>query len=350
MTNEVKKRDISVDLVKMIAIIGVVVIHTCSAGFYHPANSHQFIATAFWRCLTSASVPLFLISSGALMLRPEKEISLKKLWFRNILRLVVAMFFWAMAYKLAALFVGGTFSPATLIHAFKETLIFKHEFHLYYIHIMLLVYAFLPITRLFIKNCEKKDLHYFIAVWFAVGIIYPTVYLFWPITLIQGFPQQWLMNMCYASIGYGIMGYYFTKYKLSLKTCIAYILCGFAAVFGLTCIMSLQNGTLYDHFLGGMTAGVCFLAFGIFGICKYIPDLFDNHPRITATIIYFSKASFCIYLVHVFIIRIFDKLGFVVNIGHPVFMIPLIAICNILISTIIYFVLSKIPVINKWLI
>ena len=92
-----KERDRQIDLVKTLAIIGVIFIHTCSPGFQRPVGSVGFLTTLFYGSIVRASVPLFFMCSGALLLDPGRELTMKKLWLRNILRIVIAMLFAAIA-------------------------------------------------------------------------------------------------------------------------------------------------------------------------------------------------------------------------------------------------------------
>jgi len=201
------ERNSSIDLLKTVAIFGVIVIHTCSGAYNDPIPSLGWISAVLWGSIVRASVPIFFMCSGALLLTPHKLLSLKKLYTGNLLRIVAAMFVWALAYKGYHLLVSGSFTLSACFQALKEVLLFKHEFHLYYLHILMLVYVFLPITRVFVKNASGKELQYALAVWFLLGIIYPTVRAFWPFSLLTGIPAQWLMNMTYAAIGYGVLGY-----------------------------------------------------------------------------------------------------------------------------------------------
>ena len=43
----------------------------------------------------------------------------------------------------------------------------------YYLHILLLVYAFVPVARVFVRSASRRDLEYLLAVWFVTGILFP---------------------------------------------------------------------------------------------------------------------------------------------------------------------------------
>lgn len=341
------KRSQAIDLLKTIAIFGVLTVHTAAAGFNKPIGSFGWVSSLLWDSLVRG-VPIFLMCSGALMLDPEKELPLKKLYLKNILHILVALFIWAAVYKIYHLIDTG-FSAAGLFQGMKEVVLFKQEFHLYYLQIILLFYVFLPVMRLFVKYADKKQLQYFLILWFILGIVYPTVKGFWPFTLLSGIPAQWLMNMTYASIGYGVLGYYIKKYP-ARRVWIYPILyaAGIIFVFCGTWYMSAKQGSLYEVFMEGMSAGVCLMGAGIFGILTTSKiTLRKFGAGITR---YISKASFCIYLTHVFFLYKFKDYNITIDILPGVISVPLLAAANMACCIVVYYVLSKIPLIKKWLI
>lgn len=341
-------RDLGIDLLKTIAIFGVIVIHTSGDGYSNPIGSFDWFSAVFWGSIARASVPVFLMCSGALLLNPRKEKTIRDVYFKNILRIILAMFVWSMAYKIYHLLCSGTWNLPAFIHAVKEVLLFKQEYHMYYLHIILLVYAFLPITRVFIRHATQKELRYALAVWFVLGILYPTVKPDWPFTLLGGIPAQWLMNMTYASIGYGILGYYLTRYPLSGKCSFFLFGFGFLFVFGMTILSSMKTQTLAVRFLEGMSFGVSLLAAGLFGLCYGRKERISG--KAAALAVNLSRGSFCVYLVHVFVIYLFAGFGIGANAFPCLLSIPLLAALNLLISYGCYFVLSKIPVVRRWLV
>ena len=341
-------RNHTIDLLKTIAIIGVLTIHSCTGWNLYAIGSFNWLANLFFGSVSRASVPLFLMCSGVLMLNPEKELSLRKLYTKSFFRIVAAMLFWSMAYKIFHM-IGGEFSFAILLQAVKDVLLFRHEGHLYYLHITILVYAFLPVTRVFVAHATKKQLEYFLAVWFFVGILYPTLSPFWPFTQLSGIPKQWLLNMSYAAIGYGVLGYYLRHFPSPKR--LWYVVCGglgFALVLGGTWFMSVRNGAYYGGFMEGMTVGVCLMAVGIFGF--FSASRTEPGTNARAVIGFVSKASFCIYLVHMFWLHIFSALGFRIEIFPVIFSVPLLVLANLALSAVVYVCLSRIPVVKTLLI
>lgn len=199
-----------------------------------------------------------------------------------------------------------------------------------------------------IKNATRRELQYLIILWFILGILYPTAKHFWPFTLLSGIPSQWLMNMTYASIGYGVLGQYLQKYTICKKEIYLLLLgIGFAGVFAGTWIMSVEQGSLYELFFEGMSPFVALMAAGIFG---FVTCFAKQGLKAGSFITRISNASFCIYLVHIFFIYIFNAIGLTVRILPSLVSIPVLAGINFLCSYIVYLLISRIPVAKKYLV
>lgn len=339
-------RNGAVDLLKSIAIIGVLFIHASTSAYYLPLGSGPWLWAIFWGSISRASVPVFFLCSGALLLDPDRSLPLKKLYGKNILRILVALLAWASAYKLFRLLRAGTLSTATLIQAGKEVLTFQHEFHLYYLHIILLVYALLPAVRLIAAHATKRTLEYLLGLWFVLGILYPSVKGMWPFTLLTGIPAQWALNLTYAAVGYGLLGWYLRKYAARWKPWAALALAGFALTWGGTVAASVLTGTLNVTPLNGNTPGVAIMAAGI---CGAVFAGRRGRPPLKGTA-WLSKASFCVYLVHVFFLYLLEHLGINALLCHPALAIPLTVAAMLAGSLVVYVVLKRIPILNQWLI
>ena len=259
-----RTRNQAVDLVKTVAICAVIVTHVAAPAFgMGDVGSAPWLTALFWASVSHASVPLFLMASGALLLDPGRELTLRKLYTKNFPRLLIALLFWAVCYKVFIMVLFGGVTVPGLIQAGKELVLFRHEEHLYYLHIMLLVYAFLPLARLVSCHAPRHVAAYILGLWALLGIVYPTVKDFWPFTLLVGIPLQWRMNMTYASIGYTLLGWYLSSGKDRRRW--PWVCCaaaGIAAGFIGSWAASAAAGALRLGFLEGMGVPMCLLAVG----------------------------------------------------------------------------------------
>lgn len=341
------RRTGSIDFLKAFAIVGVLILHASTDGYYTPMGGFDWYASLLWGSIVRASVPIFLMTSGALMLDPEREFSLKKLWTKSLPRLVAAMLFWAFCYYLYRMvFINHDLSPATLVENIKHILLLHHEFHLYYMHIILVVYALLPVTRLITAHADKRTMEYLLVLWFVLGIFLPTFIKVWPFNLLYGMPAKYPLNFVYCSVGYGLFGWYLRKYARNWKKWLAFAVAGLAMVYGGTVVPSLKAGTLVTGALEGASPGVMVLAAGICGAA--FAGLREWEAPKWCSLL--SRASFCIYLVHVFFLYILKSLGLHATAGPCVLMIPLTAAAMLACSLVVWLICSRIPVVRKWLI
>ncbi len=342
-TNE---RNQTIDFIKAFSIFGVIAIHVNSVLLTNSALcSVPWNIGLLYGVLFRQSVPLFLMASGAIMLNPDKELPLKKLYFHNILRILVAMIFWGICYKLYHLTISNQFSLSAVWHSFKEVLLFHQEFHFYYIHVILITYLFLPLTRLFAKNADKKLYIYTFILLFFFGTVYPTLRVFHPFSLLSGYTKQWTINFTYASIGYSLLGYYLKIYPLSLKKSLSYTVIGLFSTILFTVILSRLENVLSEVFLQGLSPTVFLSAIGIFSLISHV----NIKGFLKKIITYISKASFFIYLSHLFVLYTFQNYGITAQIMSPIISVPLITLMILGICILIYSVISKIPFLNQYI-
>ena len=342
-------RNRAVDRVKSLAILGVLLIHA-SAGIVSelPPGSPSWRSALYWNAISRPAVPLFLMASGTLLLPPERELTLKKLYTRNLPRLLTALFFWAALYKLVFLVRMDSLTPPDLKAAAKNLLLFRHEEHLYYLHIMLLVYAFLPVTRLIARNGTRRSLEYALGLWFALGILYPSVRGLRPFALLAGIPVQWRLNLTYSSIGYTLLGHYLTAWRPRPRRslCLLALLSGFSLTFGGTWAASRAAGALEEGFLEGTGVGVCLEALGVFGLCQgaRLPEGLERGAA------WLSRASFCVFLTHIFFLQSFARHGLRAGAGPVLVAVPLVALLVLACGCGAYALLSRTPVARRWLV
>lgn len=343
-----RTRNQAVDLVKTVAICAVIVTHVTAPAFgMGDVGSAPWLTALFWASVSHASVPLFLMASGALLLDPGRELTLRKLYTKNFPRLLIALLFWAVCYKVFIMVLFGGVTVPGLIQAGKELVLFRHEEHLYYLHIMLLVYAFLPLTRLVSCHAPRHVAAYILGLWALLGIVYPTVKDFWPFTLLVGIPLQWRMNMTYASIGYTLLGWYLSSGKDRRRW--PWVCCaaaGIAAGFIGSWAASAAAGALRLGSLEGMGVPMCLLAVGAYQLCGRV-RLPAWAARLTEWI---SRGAFCAFLVHIFFLKTFAHLGLTAQVGPAIVTVPMMTVLLLACSMAVYALLRRIPVVNRWLI
>ena len=84
------------DILRILSVFAVMMIHVSASGFYtNPVQSFTWQVVNFYECMVRWAVPVFVMVSGMFFLNPQKEITLSKLYRKNIFRIVMALITWA---------------------------------------------------------------------------------------------------------------------------------------------------------------------------------------------------------------------------------------------------------------
>lgn len=346
-TSRLSQRNLNLDVLRCLAIVMVLVIHAGSGYLSQAPHNANWWGALVWGGLARPAVPLFYMCSGALLLC--RELTLKRLLTHNLPRILCAMFVWAFIYQLRALSVHGGFTAANLLQAAANTLTLRHENHFYYLHILLLVYVFLPVVRVFIRSASRREIEYALAVWLVTGIVFPLLQTFWPLNQIPPVARLWKLPMSYAGIGYALLGHYLRQYGGTIRRrwYVAALAAGFAVTCGGTAALSLQKGALVETFLEGMSPGPMLMALGWFGLilgCEAWPK------ALTVIAGRLAQASFCVYLSHILFLKEFIRLGFYTAFTHSALSVPLMVTLLLACGWLLWELLHRVPVVKRYLI
>lgn len=339
-------RDPGLDVVRTVAIVFVLLIHTAANGLLGQPGTFEWWGAMLWGIPVRSAVPLFFMCSGALMLC--RDITPKRIFTHNMPRILCAMFAWAFLYHFAALVDDG-FTMAGLWAAVKNTVLLRHEFHFYYLHMLILVYAFLPAARVFVRSASRRELEYLLALWFVTGILFPLLKNFWPFTLISQIDTRYKMTMAYSAIGYALLGHYLRQYGHTIKRkwFALSFLGGLAFTFGGCAFFSLRNGVLSEVFLEGMSPGAMFMALGLFGLITTQETWPAPVAKVTGRL---AQASFCVYLVHILFLRLFLRLGISAGAAPCLVWIPVVSLLLLATGWLTWEVLHRIPIVKTYLV
>lgn len=344
------------DILKCICCVCVIVIHTASQSMTSlNFNTFNWFSATFWGSLCRPAVPVFLMVSGALLYDPARQMSLRHIYEHYFLRILLCLFFWSFMYELYTIagfwILYRQFDPVWFLDAVKNVLFFDHHFHLYYLQILLIFYIFLPLTRVFTAHADRATVRYMLIVWFALGIVLPCLAKYPPLSKMSGIPAEYPLSMTYSALGYGLMGWYLKTAEIKRSHFKRYLLIfigGFAIVYGMTIILSISQCSLNQDFLDGFTPGVALMAIGLYG---GVTALFgDRSSESMPKTVWFSKASFCVYLVHHFFVMLQLTYLYFTYKYFCLLVIPLEAAGVLALSLLCYVILRRIPWVKDHLI
>ena len=345
-------RILSFDYLRILACFGVVMLHASARLWYYlPTDSADWF---FCNCLnitTRISVPLFVMISGALFLDPARSISLKDLWSKSILRLFLLYLLWMTLYALAA-YLSTPAEEQSVKFLVKSIL--TGRYHLWFLPMLIGLYALIPLLRTWLGAASKKEEEYFLLLFFLFQIGLTSLKCFLKtqelLSFLDGF--QWTMLCNY--LGYFILGHYLThqydnpKLTRLLFIGLPFFYLGNVLVSTFLTYRSGEGESIFYDSFGILTAlGTCavflfFIRRGQHGT-GHAP-----HPIWETIITEISKSTLGIYLMHLFLMET-PFPTYVLNSFPTVPAILFVTVYTFVLSLILSTVLRKIPVVGKYI-
>ena len=146
------------DLLRVVAALGVVVIHTCvwTLPFYRDMPAADWWAANVLSSASRWAVPAFVMLSGALLLHPLRQESAGQFYRKRLARIGVPLAFWSAAYLLWWVGVRGEdVSPLNAVGLLVRGKPFNH---MYFLFIMAGLYVFFPFLRLVARALDDRQL------------------------------------------------------------------------------------------------------------------------------------------------------------------------------------------------
>lgn len=153
--------------VRAFAAILVILIHSASQDLY-VSSPHWWmaaVADAFSRC----GVPLFLMLSGSLLIRPD--IHMPTFIKKRVVRILPPLIFWGVAYVLFVRFYWGWTTELTL-DDFKKIAYSSPYIHMWYLYSIIGLYLSIPLISKWYINTDLQEKTIYIAIITICNVIY----------------------------------------------------------------------------------------------------------------------------------------------------------------------------------
>ena len=339
-------RVVYLDLLKIIASFAVIVLHT-SAMYWARVDVNSFDWQVFniYDSIVRWCVPIFVMVSGALFL--SRDISIKKIYSKYILRIIIAFIVWSLVYALIDLYHGCSFE--TFVIQF-----IKGHYHLWFLYMIVGLYMIIPFLKKIIQ--DEKLIRYFLILSFIITMIIPIcIDLLNPIfptvcDVIKYILEKTSLEFVVGYSFYFVIGYCLYNKVINKKTeIIIYILGLFGIIITILGTMIITH--IYQEplaiFYKNLTFNVALTSIAIFVFFKQHSNIANKYPGLIYKL---SKYSFGVYLVHLIILETLDKYDINVLLFNSFLSVPFISIIVIIISYIVSAVLNNIPVLKKYIV
>jgi len=283
-----------IDLLRAVAIVGVVVIHAQGAFAESEHGSENWWIFNVLNSVAHFSVPVFIMISGALLLKSNEPLGL--FLKRRLFRVLVPFLFWSVILFLGNIVLGRPMSRGAVVSSYLNDLAGdKINFTHWFVHVLIGIYLAAPILKRWIEAAKKEEVEYFIAIWcltLFLGAI-PDFRLAVDLRYFSGF------------IGYFVLGYYIDSVQSDMRRrgLVAFIFIIVGSGF------TILGNALYAErqFESCLMPNIMILTAGVFllakGLC--VPKRFGIDGMVNVL----SRCSYGVYLVHIVFISILNRNG-----------------------------------------
>lgn len=331
------ERDISLDFIRLVAILLVICIHVSAKGFAL-MDQMNWWAVNTYESISRISVPLFLMVTGALLLHRENSVPsiLQRLW-----RVIVPLFCWSVLYLLWFKYTGTNYD-AWIPRILRAPVVA----HLWYLYTLLGAYLFLPVVSGFFQANSLKTMVFVMGGWFVGATVVPTVFF---LTQKEYFGINWDFLSLYA--GYMVLGAMLYKERIFQKSrlltaSLVWMACTIVTA-GLTWLRSIQLAQADETFYAYSSPFVALGAVAAFIALREIGQCGVLKRRVVYKILApLSRVNFGIYLFHVMVVLALDLNGVDYNFINPWVAIPSVTGAVFLISVLVVAAIQKLPIVR----
>ena len=353
-----KERTVYLDYIRVLATIAIVVLHVTAWNWsYVDARSVTWNTFNFYNGCVRWAVPAFLMISGALFLR--KDIEIKVIYSKYILRLVVIYIVWAAFYAWIVPLIKLILEPGYEL-PYKTILydMIGGAVHMWFLPMIIGIYMCIPIIRLIVK--DQKTAVYFLILAMIFSCLIPTFVnlsndfgggMYGEIVnRINGVVSNVEVDMILGYVSYFVLGYVLSNIVMTQRQRAVVQILGAAGFLGtvlLDAVVAWKTQTPCSTYYDSFSVNVACQAAAVFVYFQY-----RSYPneKLNAAVAKLSEYSFGVYLVHVIIIDMLYIVGIDTLRFLPAVSVPVISAAVAAVSYVFSAVVHRIPVLKKWIV
>ena len=344
-------RIVYLDILRVMAVFFVIMLHISSANWHGVGvNTYEWRMMNLFDSVSRWCVPVLAMISGSLFL--NRDVPLKKIFGKYILRLGIAYIVWSFAYS----FIYNIILKRDLSAFFGAFI--QGNFHMWFILMIIGMYMITPFLRRIIVDDHLTRYFVLLAIIVAVAIpqavsivkVFSAKYGEFAEEFIDKFHLKFVLGFTV----YYMMGYHLSNATLSRKaTAMIYVLgvIGFLSTIICTLLISMKLDKPVSVFYDNHSVNVFLESVAVFMLVKNTAGKKRISSKTAGILSALSKYSFGAYLVHAFILSILSKFLHLNSLSfNPLLSVPLTAVVAFIVSFGISAVLNHIPVVKKYLV
>lgn len=276
------KRDVSLDVIRLIACLMIVLMHSPMPGLGTPGLVLSGISY-----LTAPGIGLFFMVSGALLLKSNVAKSFETHVFlrKRFTKILIPLLFWSL--------VGWGLERGGVKNAELSIL--------WFMYCLTGMYLLTPILYRWLSLANRKEVEFYLIIW-LVTLCIPLVKLFVPMN--EG-DTSWLYYF-HGYVGYYVLGFYLKHYweksvSMGRNAVLVVAFISFSVILPIILLASNVKVDFYSIFwyLSITVALQCVVWWVV------VQRLMRNVSKCLGFVVELSRLSFGIYLIHILVMRNF---------------------------------------------
>lgn len=341
----------SIDVVRFVAISLVIVLH-CTGFPYQFLNPEisaidilNWFTQDFYEAVGLIGVPLFVMLTGALLLNPNRDDEPLRVFYRKRLdRIALPFIFWTVVYFAWSFTILG--KPLTLFNV-GQGLLSGSYYHLWYLYLLMGLYAVTPVLRVLVKHLDRKLFLYLLLLWFAGTVTTPFIHTFTDFTY---FPFPFVF---FNWVGYFLLGTYLLYSNMKPRKAAAIFALGiFGAVAGEWLLAATSGQTYLGYFHNYMNPTIIIASSALFYLLISLDfSGIGKHAKTSRVIHWISENTLPLYLIHMIVLVSLTTNVFGIWLNTitfvPLIDVPIFAAIVLAFSIVLVYAAKKVPVLKK---
>ena len=341
------------DLIRVIAILMVVLIHTASPLFNAlPTNGSGFAVSVLLDSIAHAGVPLFVMVSGVFLLDEKRPMSVRRAVCHYALPLVGLYFFWSVLYAAAnKVAIPLLFENAAVNGAMLKTFgiaVLEGAYHMWYLPMMAGLYLITPLLRTFVRQDSRHLVRWFLLVVFILRFVLPTgirLVAEWTGVDFSAAYNGFELLAGWEYPAYFVAGWYIANTRparAARRKMYALGILSVIAMFGLTRWLSAWRGEPIKQLMEQKSLFCCVYAVALSALIAWEGQTMKSSTLLTRL----SGLSFGVYIIHVEVQQLYKQFIPYEN-GSVLVYILVQWLAVTAVSFVAAWVLSKIPLLKR---
>ncbi len=321
------------------AMFLVVLAHVCVSRLGHGVGSIDWNIAHSLVIITEVAVPLFFMISGSTILNSPKTRSISYLFKHRLPKILVPFIIWSIITAYFARQLDGTYT----YHSFMQSVLSMYHqpviIAYWFIYPLISLYLLSPLLKAMVDSLSSTGLNYLLILWFVFMMIIPAVIPVLPSDIRVYFKAYSMSKIVFSSyLGYFLLGYKLSQEKHRKTNWLIGILM-ILILFTINIEIGLIDNRSLWKILNIFSIGsVPFIAGLIFVVLRSFENKY--HHWFSKLIEILAPLTYGVYLIHGLVINLIEQWF-----GSNAYFTNFLLVS--LISLVVIFILSKIPLIRK---